>query len=89
MFAVLNIGIIVPVTYFFFPETANMRLEDIDHIFEAGGITRGVIRMNGLPADRRKDIERAIHAPGEIVMTSPSSGSEKGDSIEYVEGKTA
>ncbi|KAL2007463.1 hypothetical protein VTN00DRAFT_8901 [Thermoascus crustaceus] len=39
VFAVLNAGIIVPVTYCFFPETAGMRLEDIDYIFEKGGIT--------------------------------------------------
>lgn len=66
-----------------------MRLEDIDHIFEAGGITGGVIGKNGLLADRRMDIERAIHAPGEVKTTSPSSGSGKEESIEYVEGKTA
>jgi hypothetical protein len=89
VFAVLNIAIIVPVTYLFFPETANMRLEDIDHIFEGGGITGGVIGKNGLLADRRKDIERNTHLPGEITVSSPSSGSEKADSFEHVEGKTA
>jgi hypothetical protein len=38
-----------------------MRLEDIDHIFEGGGITGGVIGKNGLLNDRRKDIEREQH----------------------------
>lgn len=66
-----------------------MRLEDIDHIFEGGGITGGVIGKNGLLADRRKDIERNTHLPGEITVSSPSSGSEKADSFEHVEGKTA
>lgn len=28
--------------YIFFPETANLSLEDVDHLFEKGGITGGV-----------------------------------------------
>ena len=92
LFCVLNLGIIVPVTYFFFPETANMRLEDIDHIFEGGGITGGVIGKNGLLNDRRKDIERENHLPNEGVKTSgspiSSSVGGKNDSFDHVEAKT-
>jgi len=91
LFCVLNLGIIVPVTYFFFPETANMRLEDIDHIFEGGGITGGVIGKNGLLNDRRKDIERENHhLPSEGVKSSPiiSSVGGKNDSFDHVEAKT-
>jgi hypothetical protein len=29
-------------SYIFFPETANLSLEDVDHLFEKGGITGGV-----------------------------------------------
>ena len=61
IFAVLNFGFIVPVVYFFFPETANMRLEDVDYIFEAGGITGGVLSKGAHFADRRQDIEEAHH----------------------------
>lgn len=37
----------VPIIYFFFPETANLELEDIDHIFSRGGITGGVWETRG------------------------------------------
>ncbi len=69
-----------------------MRLEDIDHIFEGGGITGGVIGRNGLLNDRRKDIERENHLQNEIVKTSGSpiisTGSGKDDSFDHVEAKT-
>jgi hypothetical protein len=58
----------VPVTYFFFPETAGLPLEAVDYIFEAGGITAGVFQKGGT-VDRRRDIERNLeqkaheHAP--------------------------
>lgn len=32
----------VPIIYVFFPETAGLELEDVDYIFEAGGVTGGV-----------------------------------------------
>ena len=37
----------VPIVYAFFPETAGLRLEDIDHLFEKGGITGGVLSAKG------------------------------------------
>ncbi|KAK4949872.1 hypothetical protein LTR10_011714 [Elasticomyces elasticus] len=61
LFAALNLVIIVPTVYFFFPEIANMRLEDVDHLFESGGITGGVLNKGGRLADRRRDIEVANH----------------------------
>lgn len=71
LFAVLNAGVIVPVTYCFFPETAGMRLEDIDHIFEAGGITGGVLSKSGRAIDRRIDIEGTYHEDAEIKVSGP------------------
>lgn len=41
IFAIFN-AMWVPIVYFFFPETKGLELEDIDHIFEQGGITGGV-----------------------------------------------
>ena len=38
-----------------------MQLEDIDYIFEKGGITGGVLSKGGRFADRRHDIEDAHH----------------------------
>lgn len=77
LFAALNLGIIVPVTYFFFPETANMRLEDIDYIFEKGGITGGVLSKGGHFTDRRRDIEEVHHHPASSNTSVPSSVDEK------------
>ena len=37
----------VPIVYFFFPETNQLQLEDIDHLFEKGGITGGVFTSKG------------------------------------------
>ncbi|CAK5271861.1 unnamed protein product [Mycena citricolor] len=48
IFAVFN-ACWVPLVYFFFPETKGLELEEIDVIFEKGGITGGVwdARKNG------------------------------------------
>ncbi len=50
----------VPLVYFYYPETSNVRLEDIDAIFTAGGdpvqVARDVARR--LRAEREGDVER-------------------------------
>lgn len=62
IFAILN-ALWVPLVYAFFPETKGLELEDIDHIFEKGGITGGVweARKNGgVTVERnrtRRDLE--------------------------------
>lgn len=35
--------------YFFFPETRGLELEDVDHLFESGGLTGGVFASRGRP----------------------------------------
>lgn len=62
IFAVLN-ACWVPLVYFFFPETKGLELEDIDHIFERGGITGGVWETGGKTIDKRvlrdvQDVEK-------------------------------
>jgi hypothetical protein len=37
----------VPIVYSFFPETNQLQLEDIDHLFEKGGVTGGVFKSKG------------------------------------------
>jgi len=37
----------VPIVYCFFPETNGLELEDVDYLFEAGGITGGVLKAKG------------------------------------------
>lgn len=62
IFAILN-ALWVPLVYVFFPETKGLELEDIDHIFEKGGITGGVWgarKRGGVTVERnrtRKDLE--------------------------------
>ena len=33
--------------YCFFPETRGLQLEDVDHLFEQGGVTGGVFKSRG------------------------------------------
>lgn len=37
----------IPIVYCFFPETNQLQLEDLDHLFEKGGITGGVWGAKG------------------------------------------
>jgi hypothetical protein len=43
--------------YCFFPETNQLQLEDIDHLFEAGGVTGGVFKAKG-----GRTVEPGYHA---------------------------
>ncbi|TDL25436.1 general substrate transporter [Rickenella mellea] len=60
IFAIFN-ALWVPIVYVFFPETKGLELEDIDHLFEKGGITGGVWGSpGGRTVERRRrrdDIE--------------------------------
>jgi MFS family permease len=47
----------VPIVYCFFPETNQLNLEDIDHLFEKGGITGGVFTSKG-----GRTVEPGYHA---------------------------
>ncbi|KAL1584634.1 hypothetical protein WHR41_06928 [Cladosporium halotolerans] len=46
IFAVFN-ALWVPIVYCFFPETSGLQLEDVDHLFEKGGLTGGVFKAKG------------------------------------------
>ncbi|KAA1477574.1 general substrate transporter [Dentipellis sp. KUC8613] len=46
IFAITN-ALWVPLVFIFFPETKGLELEDVDHIFEKGGITGGVWSSKG------------------------------------------
>lgn len=37
----------IPLVYCFFPETSGLRLEDVEFLFEKGGVTGGVFRAKG------------------------------------------
>ena len=46
----------VPIVYCFFPETNQLGLEDVDHLFEKGGITGGVFKAKG-----GRTVEPGVH----------------------------
>jgi hypothetical protein len=46
IFAILNF-LWIPIVYCFFPETSQLQVEDIDRLFDSGGITGGVLRAKG------------------------------------------
>ena len=52
----------MPIAYCFFPKTNQLVLEDIDHLFEGGGVTRGVFRAKGgrtvMPGQHRRQTDR-------------------------------
>ncbi|KIJ61255.1 hypothetical protein HYDPIDRAFT_159851 [Hydnomerulius pinastri MD-312] len=57
IFAAFN-ALWVPIVYFFFPETKGLELEDVDHIFEKGGITGGVWESKGgITVERKRATE--------------------------------
>lgn len=63
VFAVFN-GLWTPIVFFFFPETAGLELEDIDHIFDRGGITGGVFSTRGrtvAPGSHRTLVEATLY----------------------------
>ena len=62
IFAITN-ALWVPLVYAFFPETKGLELEDIDHIFEKGGITGGVWSSKG-----GRTVEKRILAKDAEIM---------------------
>jgi hypothetical protein len=64
----------IPMVYFFFPETKGLALEDVDHLFEKGGITGGVFESRGypvLPGHHRTVNTESLEKPiqhGEVGM---------------------
>ena len=57
IFAIFN-ALWVPLVYAFFPETKGLELEDVDHIFDKGGITGGVWSSPGGRTVERKRIDQ-------------------------------
>ena len=61
-----------------------MRLEDVDFIFETGGITGGVL-SKGRVADRRGDIEHIHHQRADLGVENKSSDSDSSSPAEPTE----
>ncbi|QLI74408.1 Sugar transporter STL1 [Metarhizium brunneum] len=53
----------IPMVYFFFPETSGLELEDVDHLFENGGITGGVFESRGRPVRPGCHRQQALNIP--------------------------
>lgn len=76
----------IPVIYLFFPETSNMSLEDVDFLFEKGGITGGVwAYTRGRGQVRHMSEVFAESNEGEIGSEKSSSPSQKGGVVVHVE----
>jgi MFS family permease len=73
IFMVTNL-LFVPAFYFFYPETSNFKLEDIDMIFSQGGNPVAVARQMS------KDMKNGTRSSGSA--TSVGSGKEKGVVVE-------
>jgi hypothetical protein len=69
--------------YIFFPETANLSLEDVDHLFEKGGITGGVW---GAPGGRTVIAHSDRFAGPDVIRATKDE--EKGDKIEHMERRS-
>lgn len=61
IFMALNLAFI-PIIYFFYPETSNLALEEVDHIFAGGGNPVAVARnmQRGLAIGGHLDVERRL-----------------------------
>ncbi|THH09748.1 hypothetical protein EW146_g8601 [Bondarzewia mesenterica] len=66
IFAITN-ALWVPIVYAFFPETKGLELEDVDHIFEKGGITGGVWSSKGGRTVERRRITRDVELMEKVV----------------------
>ena len=78
IFAVFNI-VFIPTVYFFFPETTNMRLEDVDYLFELKGWTAGA---------RGEAVERLqLRHDEENARNGKLDASEKDSHVVHREGK--
>jgi hypothetical protein len=76
----------IPVIYLFFPETSNMSLEDVDFLFEKGGITGGVwAYTRGRGQIRHMSEVFAEQNEGERGSEKSSPPSEKGGVVQHVE----
>ena len=56
--------------YCFFPETSGLELEDVDHLFERGGITGGVLETRGRP------VQPGFHRTRQITEEVEKSATE-------------
>ena len=58
--------------YAFFPETKGLELEDVDHIFDKGGITGGVWSSPGGRTVERKRIDQDIETETKEIQEDDS-----------------
>lgn len=75
-------GYQIPMVFFFFPETKGLELEDVDHLFEKGGLTGGVFASRGYPvrpgyhrSQNTERIEKDVEAGANVGTSSHHDGS--------------
>lgn len=77
IFMITNL-LFVPTVYFFYPETSNIQLEDIDYIFSTAGNPVAVANKMAKEMKEKK-------AEGEDVESSPSSSGHVKEDLETIE----
>ncbi|KAJ9494348.1 hypothetical protein LTR99_000004 [Exophiala xenobiotica] len=78
IFAAFN-AVFIPTVYFFFPETTNLQLEDVDYLFEVKGITGGA----------RGEARKHIAARHDTENARKVEMGRQGDSTKGTEAKSA
>jgi sugar porter (SP) family MFS transporter len=84
IFAVFN-AVFVPTVYFFFPETTNLQLEDVDYLFEVKGFTAGARGEARRRIAERHDMENARSEKTRTVDSQSEGDSVEKASIEHRE----
>ena len=76
----------IPIIYFFFPETSNLELEEVDYIFARGGNPVAVARemQKELATHGHLDAERRASVRRMSSVAVPRRSSEKPDAPEHV-----
>ncbi|KAF4981199.1 hypothetical protein FDECE_17729 [Fusarium decemcellulare] len=82
IFTVTNL-VFIPIIYFFYPETSNLALEEVDYIFARGENAVAVARdmQKELASEGRLDVERRL--PEKTLSTAAGDGTAKTELVEH------
>lgn len=87
IFMVTNLAFI-PLVYFCYPETSNLTLEEVDHLFtgEGSAIAKGRLGKKGMAEKVVPPTVPVMASLEKQAMISGGMDEEKGSGVEHVEG---